>query len=73
METLGYLREVMRSLLTPTEEHFQFDQAAHEAVKVDGVLSVGVAVDDGLQNRAVNLETCGWKKTLFGFCFSALL
>lgn len=52
--------EVLLSCLaTLTEEHFQFNETAHEVVKVDGVLSVSVTVDDGVQHRVVHLETWG--------------
>lgn len=46
-------------LLTLTEEHFQFNETAHETVKVYGVLSVSITTDYGLQHRTVDMETCG--------------
>lgn len=63
---------VKRCLLTLTEEQFQFDQAAHKAVKVYGILNVSVATDDGLQHSTVDMETCDRKKSIIPVGFLTL-
>lgn len=35
-------------VLKLTEKHLQFNETSHETVKVYGILSVSVALDDGL-------------------------
>lgn len=50
---------VLLCSVTLTEEHFQFNEAAHEAVEIYGVLSISVTADDGLQHCAVDVKTWG--------------
>lgn len=53
--------------LRPTEEHLKFNETAYETVKVYGVLGISITTDDGLQHRAVDVETCKVKTGNFYF------
>lgn len=58
---MRYTKVTLLCLLTLTEEHFQFNEAAYKTVKVYGVLSISITTDNGLQHSTVDLETWGRK------------
>lgn len=56
-----YVEVTLPCVLTLTEEHFQFNETAHKTVKVNGILSISITTDNGLQHSTVDVETCGRK------------
>ncbi len=52
---------IFSCLLALTEEHLQFNETAYKTVKVDGIMSISITTDYGLQHCAVDVETWGRK------------